>query len=96
MADGPACGTCAHWLAIPVGNYDLVPRSIDHHPYTYEGDDDEPGRPADGAWGYCGRVAEFWPAPAGRFYVIDGSEYMAKLGTRSDFGCVEHEGKTDR
>jgi len=46
-------------------------------------------------WGFCNKVAMFAPLGDGRFYVIDGSGYLAKMGTREDFGCTEHEPGTE-
>jgi hypothetical protein len=88
-ATSPTCATCVHWLSLEagIGTTDDWKLSDDARPF------DERNKPVEGpAWGYCTRVAVIHVNdPATRFYVIDGSDYLAKLGTRSDFGCIEHE-----
>ena len=87
------CQTCRHWL--PIASVDdpeyEMPQLLDDDGAPLYSDEDYNPLIAAGQWGFCQRVAELGPRKASRFYVIDGSNYMAKLGTRSDFGCVEHE-----
>jgi hypothetical protein len=79
VIDVPRCGTCQHWL----------PSEPMQDPET-----DEPVK-APGRWGTCEWAGQLGPREGSdRFYVADASEYMAWLGTREDFGCVEHEPKT--
>lgn len=94
------CETCAHW-SDDWSDDDTDPGQ--HHWWngpTLYSDSGEPMhdsgyRPiaAPGKWGHCTKVDEFGPRAASRFYVVDGSEYMASLYTRSDFGCVEWAAK---
>lgn len=83
------CETCLHWLPIDLNDpYDTVRVSADEDGFTSSDDPPAPGR-----WGYCNQVSEFSPrSTSDKFYVQDGSMYKAKLGTRHDFGCTEHEG----
>lgn len=85
------CGTCRHWATIDLDDpWERKPALYDENGERVR-DAEYEDVPAPGRWGWCQRVAEFGPDKASRFYVVDGSEYMAKLGTREDFGCVEHE-----
>lgn len=79
------CKTCKHWRVIEAG-WTSTPR----HDI-----------------GDCGRVLLFWDATEWReesdfrelkpenandlAFVQDGSDYMASLLTRPEFGCIQHE-----
>lgn len=93
----PRCGTCKWWVTIGLDSEwedtGWAPgHMVDENGITIHGMAD--GRPvmAEGAWGWCSRASEFGPRKSSDlFYVVDGSKYVAKMGTRSDFGCVEHK-----
>ncbi len=77
------CATCQHWAM-----------------WTY-----------DPSLGSCKKVVRFWEAYEwlgegdgevlneerynSKFFVQDGEDYSASLFTRNDFGCVEHQEKTN-
>ena len=80
------CGTCKHWERLqyewqgPIAPIILDSRKQENNWH---------GEKAPGEWGWCKKAGEFGPKRSDRFYVVDGSEYIASLRTRSDFGCVE-------
>jgi hypothetical protein len=85
------CETCAHWADDWHDEYDDPALGL-------RDDNGEPLHNADfsmvraeGTWGHCTKVDMFGPRKASKFYVVDGSEYVAALYTRSDFGCTEWE-----
>ena len=83
------CGTCKWWIntAEQLGMSESVRKLYGPEPKVEDTLDKAPG-----VWGYCNKVSMITVQdPDRKFYVHDASEYMAKLGTRSDFGCTEHE-----
>lgn len=81
-AEGRLCGSCRWW------DEQSSPWFAEYQHERGKG----PGpHTAPGRWGRCAKVAMLWPEPAVQFFVFDASGYRATLGTRSDFGCTEHE-----
>lgn len=91
------CETCAHWKDDWADDHDGGQWHYTQGPTLYS-DGGEAMHDADfhpviapGRWGHCEKVDEFGPRKDSKFYVVDGSEYVASLYTRSDFGCTEYE-----
>jgi hypothetical protein len=80
------CGSCKHWLTNSM-RWDTEPLP----PNLMDEDGEDTDTPAPGKWGYCEKAGFLGPKTNSKFYVRDASQYVAKLGTREDFGCVEHE-----
>lgn len=95
MSEAGRCGSCKWWTLTTSEDIWDRPhlRGEDGEKLT-TGGYYEPV-PAPGAWGKCERAGQFGPKASDRFYVIDGSEYVADLNTRDDFGCVEWVGVAD-
>ena len=89
MTSEATCANCKWWGTAPDEHDDW---RMTTEPTIQRKTIDEPRVPAPGPWGWCKKVDTFGPgSPATRFYVIDGSDFLAALSTRGDFGCVEHE-----
>lgn len=73
------CGTCSHWQQ-PSGDRD--------EPYQHE-----PRPEGPTPWGWCGLIGlpEYGEVVTTTAYTKDGSDYVADLHTRSDFGCNLHD-----
>lgn len=92
------CGSCRHWK--PPSERDDFSQVVglpSHADYDNREEWDELARQADEAdklFGTCTRI-EMGPVeladPLPLATVMDGSEYMADLHCRAEFGCILHE-----
>ena len=108
--DFPTCATCRFWAPGQLRECDNF--LVDENGENVLMPKDDPRwhserqlLPAPGEWGACNRVAMLHPTADVAFVVKDGSDYLANLNTRSDFGCVawvggpcgsEHEWNGDK
>lgn len=75
------CGTCVHWEE---------PDEFMQEFYKPDGGPEGP------AWGHCllARSVDGEPKNLNTLaFALDSEEYSARLNTRADFGCVQHEPK---
>lgn len=79
MTTCATCATCTLWRRVAGDDeWYINPRST---------------APSDQPWGWCGLIGlpETCEAVTVTAYTQDGSDFIAYLHTRADFGCTLHE-----